>query len=367
MLDNKFVAALVILMLVLINVWLFQKVEGIFKPAKDFINIVMAPVLIAGLFYYVTNPLFQYLMKKFKLRKEIALAIVFVVVIFVFILFFSFVIPVIQSEFISLVSDWPRYYDSALEKLGDFLHSPWLKSVKPQLTQFNDRITSAVSDAFNRLLSLTVTSIGSIVDILTSTAISLMTAPFIYFFLLKDQEKIMPQVTRIFPVKARQPIKEVLRSMNEKVSKYISGKLFVCLCVGIIFFAGYSLIGLKYATVLSLIAAVLNIIPYVGSFIGFMLALIIAAVTSSSMMIKALIVIVIEQVLENGIISPIVLGNNVDMHPLTILFILLTAGNLFGFLGLLIGVPAYAVIKEVVVALFKWFTANSELYDENER
>lgn len=110
----------------------------------------------------------------------------------------------------------------------------------------------------------------------------------------------------------------------------------------------------------------MNIIPYLGSILATIPALVVALVDSPSMLIKVIIVFSIEQIIEGRVISPQILGSNLKMHPITIIFVLLTGGKLFGVVGVLFGIPGYAILKIIVVHIFQWYQSYSGLYENEE-
>ncbi|KFN92359.1 AI-2E family transporter [Tetragenococcus muriaticus] len=154
--------------------------------------------------------------------------------------------------------------------------------------------------------------------------------------------------------------------MNQQVSSYIRGQLTVAFAVAILFMVGFSIIGLDYAITLGVIAGFLNLVPYVGSFLAMIPAIFLGIVGGPVLLIQVIIVFAIEQLIEGRLISPLVLGNQLAIHPVTILFVLLTAGNLFGFFGVVLGVPAYAALKVVITNIFNWYKTISGVYTDDE-
>lgn len=128
-------------------------------------------------------------------------------------------------------------------------------------------------------------------------------------------------------------------------------------------YIGFTIIGLEYAPVLALIAAFTNVVPYLGPAIAITPALIVAIVTSPFMVVKLIIVWTIVQLIEGKFISPQIMGRNLRVHPITIIFIILTAGNLFGIVGILLAVPGYALLKVFVTHVFEFFKIRSKLYE----
>ncbi|HGF7455772.1 TPA: AI-2E family transporter, partial [Enterococcus faecium] len=191
------------------------------------------------------------------------------------------------------------------------------------------------------------------------------TMPFILFYLLKDGKQLAPYFVKFLPTRMQKPTLNVLSEMNSQVSSYIRGQLTVAFAVAIMFMIGFAVIGLEYAVTLGIIAGFLNLIPYLGSFLAMIPAIFLAIVAGPFMIIKVLIVFAVEQTIEGRLISPLVLGNQLAIHPVTILLVLLTSGKLFGIIGVILGIPVYAAAKVVITHVFEWYTTISSLYEEN--
>lgn len=116
-------------------------------------------------------------------------------------------------------------------------------------------------------------------------------------------------------------------------------------------------IGLNYALVLAIIASLTSIVPYLGPVIAITPAIIISAVTSPAMLVKLAVVWIIVQSIEGKFISPQVMGKNLSVHPITIIFVILIGGNLFGILGIIFAVPGYAVLKVIVLHILSGLKA----------
>src|SRR5690606_37285667 len=126
------------------------------------------------------------------------------------------------------------------------------------------------------------------------------------------------------------------------------GKALDSLCVGCLTYIGFLIIKLDYSLILALFTMFTNVLPSIGPQFGAIPALILGIIDFPLMALKVLIVIVVAQQLEGNLISPQVMGRTLNIHPLTIILLLLVAGSLGGFLGLLLAVPTYAVLKVIV-------------------
>lgn len=107
--------------------------------------------------------------------------------------------------------------------------------------------------------------------------------------------------------------------MNHALSAYIRGQIFVAICIGVLLFIGYLIIGLDYALLLAIIAMVTNVVPYLGPIIAIIPAIIIAFITSPFMLVKLAIVWAVVQLLEGKVISPQIMGRSLDIHPITVI------------------------------------------------
>jgi len=163
--------------------------------------------------------------------------------------------------------------------------------------------------------------------------------------------------------------------MDTQVGSYIQGQIIVATCIGLLLFIGYLIIGLDYAITLAIIAAVTSVIPYLGPMIAIIPAIIIALVESPFMLVKLAIVWAAVQFLEGNLISPNIMGRTMKIHPLTIIVVLLIAGNLFGIIGVILGIPGYAILKVFVTYLYdkfrerydRYYGEDNGLYSETEK
>jgi predicted PurR-regulated permease PerM len=157
-----------------------------------------------------------------------------------------------------------------------------------------------------------------------------------------------------------------MMEMNHQISSYIRGQIVISFCIGGLLYIGYLIIGLDYSLVLAVIAACTSIVPYLGPAIAITPALVVAMVTSPVMLLKMLVIWTIVQLIEGKFISPQIMGKTMHVHPITIIFVIITAGNLFGMIGIILAVPGYAILKVISTHLFRWFKLRTGLYDPPE-
>ena len=341
------------LLLLATLIFVFTKIRFVFSPVFTFFQTLFAPFLIAGFLFYLLNPLVKMLMKirikEFKVKRPLAIAIVFLLLISVLGLVISFFIPRLIEQIKSLVIGLPGYLGELqrfLTNLFNNSHIDWLQKV--DLHSYMNKFEGSLTSILKKFILSLTTSLGSVIGTITSVTVTLVTVPFILFYMLKDGEKLVPTVEKFFPEHNRSKVARLLHEMSATLSRYISGQMIECLFVGTFSAIGYSMTGIPYALLVGLFAGITNIIPYLGPYIGLMPALFLAFSKSLPMVFWVIVVCIVVQQLDGNLVYPNVIGKSLHLHPLTIIIILLVAGNIAGLLGMILGVPLYAVTKVVV-------------------
>ncbi|HJF87191.1 MAG TPA: AI-2E family transporter, partial [Companilactobacillus farciminis] len=271
-----------------------------------------------------------------------------------------------QSQIDSLVKNWPQYWDSLNKSLQNMFSDPKLHLVKERLVATNASITKNFEKSMSHVLPQTMNNLSSAVSVLTNVVMILLTAPFILFFMLKDDKKFKVSVVKFVPNRLKKSVSDMLSEISQALSSYITGQLTVAFWVAVMFFVGYLIIGQRYALILGIVAGILNLIPYIGSALALIPSLVIAAFIAPSMVIKVLIVFAVEQTIETRVISPIIVGNKMQMHPVTTILVLLVSAGLYGLVGMIAGIPIFAILKIICTRIFNWFKRNSSWYDDED-
>ena len=363
-LNNKVVTILLVSLLILLNFLILSKITYVFNPIKEFFSVIGLPIVMAGILFYLVNPLIDW-MEKRKIPRIAGIGIVFMVIIGLVVWGIIILIPIIREQTMSLIENWPTYWDKVISQFDNLLRSNIFSQLQAQLTDVNQSIIKSVSEQANSVVNSTFSGIGSVLGTMTNIVIGLITMPIILFFLLKDGRNLPHYTMKFIPTKMRLSTYNLLKEINTQISQYIRGQLLVAFFVAVMFWIGFAIIGLEYAVLLAILAGVLNLIPYLGSFLAIIPILIIALVASPAMLVKVIIVFAIEQTLEGRVIQPLILGSNLKIHPVTIIVVLLTAGKLFGVPGVILGIPMYAVLKVIFEHLFRWYQTNSGLYEQD--
>ncbi|GEQ05046.1 AI-2E family transporter [Staphylococcus gallinarum] len=342
---------LIVLILVGFAIFIFDQVSYIFKPFIIVFNTIAAPIIVSIILYYLLNPLVN-LMERYNIGRAWGVIILFLLIVGVISLAINLLIPVIGTQIKSFGHNFPHYVDKVnglIDRITKYsLISNSYSQIQDQLDALSKKIPSMISDYFNGF----GTKVKNVAEALVNVGVVIATTPFVLFFMLKDGHKFKEFSTNLMAPKFRKDFHDLLDKMSEQVGSYIQGQIIVSFCIGILLFIGYSIIGLDYSLILACIAAVTSVVPYIGPTIAISPAIIIALITSPIMLLKLIVVWTAVQFIEGHFISPNIMGKTLKIHPLTIIFILLSAGNLLGVVGVILGIPAYAILKVLVTHLF---------------
>ncbi|MGT2887173.1 AI-2E family transporter [Streptococcus didelphis] len=364
-LNNKSVVIVMVLLLLFLTILVFSKIAFLLEPVLAFLTILMLPLVISTILYYLTKPLVDFI-EKLGPNRTSSIFIVFALIICLLVWVFSGLFPMISKQLTTFLSDLPRYVGIVNKEMNKLLDSQWLISYQSELKDMLTNISKKALDYSESISKNAINWAGSFASAIARIAVSIIVSPFILFYFLRDSGKMKDGLVNVLPNGLRIPISRVLGDINKQLSGYVQGQVTVAIIVGFMFAIFFSLINLKYAITFAIVAGVLNMVPYLGSFLAMIPVLIMASVQGPLMLVKVLIVFTVEQTVEGRFVTPLVLGNKLSIHPITIMFLLLTAGSMFGVWGVFLIIPIYASIKVIVKEVFNWYKSISNLYIDNK-
>ena len=331
------------ILLVLLIIYVSTKVSFLFEPIIVFASTLFTPILIAGILYFIFNPIVRLLEKK--LPRTLSILLIYLV----FVAFIGFVLsavgPVFTKQVTDLFNNIPSYVKQIQIFIKQMSNSQWFTWIMNQDFVSVAKIESSIGEYLTSLPENITGSLTSVFGVVTNIALTAVTVPFILFYMLKDGHRFPNLAVKILPDKYKNEGLKIFKDLYETLAAYIQGQLIVCMFVGTACFIGFWIAGVKYALILGLIIAVTNIIPYVGPFLGATPAVIIAFLDSPTKAFIALIIVVAVQQTDGNLLSPLIIGRRLNTHPLTIILLLIGAGSFGGILGMILAVPAYALLK----------------------
>jgi predicted PurR-regulated permease PerM len=277
------------------------------------------------------------------------------------------IIPVLVTQAADLGGRIPGY----ITQLQELLSSE--TTIMP--AWFSDQL-SQVKESFAALLKEGAGLIGTIFQQIWNSGMALLdiaalfvVTPVVAFYLLLDWDRMIERVDGWIPRDHVETVRDLARQINQAIAGFVRGQGSVCLILGLIYAVGLSIVGLNFGLLIGLFAGIISFIPYVGSMVGLVLALVVAIVQfwPDFIMIGAVIgVFVVGQFFEGNILQPRLVGSSVGLHPVWLMFALFAFGALFGFVGMLIAVPAAASVGVLVrFALSRYL--DSDLYHGEQR
>ena len=364
-LDNKAITVFLVTLLLGLNIFILSKISFLFFPVIDFLSVVMLPVILSGLLFYLLNPLVD-LMEKYKINRVLAISIIFVIIAILLIIGLAVAIPNLQRQVVIFAQNVPSYLEDADRVINDLVTKRLPDDFRPQLEQVLANFSTQATAWASNISSKAVNWVSALISGTSQVIVALIIMPFMLFYLLRDGKGLRDYITQFLPNKLREPVGKVLSEVNQQLSNYVRGQITVAVIVAIMFIILFKIIGLRYAVTLGITAGFLNLVPYLGSFLAMIPALVLGLIAGPVMLLKVIIVFIVEQTIEGRFVSPLILGSQLNIHPITILFVLLTSGSMFGIWGVLLGIPIYASAKVVISAIFDWYKGVSGLYEPVE-
>ncbi|MGI2326948.1 AI-2E family transporter [Planococcus sp. YIM B11945] len=360
---------LIALLLIGLVIFIFREVSFIFNPLLVFMKTIVLPVILALVLYYLLRPVLR-LLEGMKVTRIWGIVIIFVGVSGLLALLIVLVYPFLRTQTQTLIMEFPTYFMQLLTDFHDFLSNNSYVGEYYVNSNFNiEELLTTLPDTINQTFETTATTvlagITGFISTVTGVLLSIVVVPFILFYLLKDGERFPETIIKALPPRMREDTRTVFQEADKQIGAYIQGKLIVGAFIGVMVYIGFLIIGLDYALLFGFLAGVTSIVPYIGPAIAFAPAAIVGIVISPFMLVKVGIVWTVVQILESNIISPQVMGKTMFIHPITIIFVLLTAGSLFGLVGVIFGIPAYALVKVLVAHFYKLFKRRYNKHETN--
>ena len=340
-----------------------SQINSIKASVNDFIG-TLQPFIIGGALAYLLNFILKfyedYILshKTFKRLKKsgkrgIGLLLTYITATIITYLFIQFVLPQLLDSIIGLVNNIPQYLNDLTRVTNDIFDN---LNLQPEYI-------SLITDKFGEAITYIITLISNLVPVIgnfivdaTSSILNIIIGIIISIYILIDKEKFMALGKKIvYALCSEEKAKFILRlatQSNMTFSRFIGGKILDSFIIGLLTFVILTIFKMPYILLISVIVGVTNIIPFFGPFIGGIPAAIIILFVSPIQALWFVVIIIVIQQIDGNIIGPKILGDSIGISAFWILFSLLVAAKFMGFVGMIIGVPLfaifYSIIKEIV-------------------
>lgn len=323
---------------------------------------ILTPFVVGALLAYLGDPLADRL-ETWKMSRTTAVVIVFFVMLMVFVAVLLLLIPALESQVARLIGDLPRY----LEWIRD-IAIPWLeKRLGLELGTIDaGRFVDLVKQDWQRAGGFAASLAGSITRsgaAILAWAMNFLLVPVVAFYLLRDWDRIVAQIGDLLPRRWVPTAARLARESDEVLSAFLRGQLSVMVALGGIYSLGLWLVGLNTALVIGMTAGMISFVPYLGTFVGLVLGVLAALVQFHDLWHPGWVLAVfgVGQMLEGMVLTPLLVGDKIGLHPVTVIFAVMAGGHLFGFLGILLALPVASVIMVLLRHVHDLYK-ESELY-----
>lgn len=322
---------------------------------------ILLPFVAGMALAYFLDPVADWLERR-GLSRMMATVVILICFVLVFTVALMVIIPVIVSQLNEFGKALPGY----IGKLQELIASPqaflpdWLSTQIETVKQNFSDVMSEGAGFIGGLLKQIWASGRTLLDVFSL----LIVTPVVAFYILLDWDKMVDKVDSWIPRDQSATVRQLARDMDAAIAGFVRGQGSICIILGIFYAVGLSLIGLNFGLLIGFAAGMISFIPYIGSFVGLILSIGVAFVQfwpDYTWIIATAVVFFAGQFIEGNILQPKLMGARIGLHPVWLMFALFAFGAMFGFVGLLIAVPAAAVVGVLVrFALSRYL--ESDLY-----
>ncbi|HEY4191164.1 MAG TPA: AI-2E family transporter [Mesorhizobium sp.] len=310
---------------------------------------ILLPFVAGMVLAYFLDPVADRL-QRLGLSRIMATVVILVTFIVVLVLAFVILVPVLATQMADFAGKLPEYL-TRLQALITSFDPQWLEEkFGVNAASLRDGLNSVLTSGFG-LLTTVFTSIWSSGVALVSVVSLFVVTPVVAFYMLLDWDRMVAKVDSWVPRDHVSTVRAIATDINTATAGFVRGQGTLCLVLGAMYAVGLTLTGLNFAILIGLFAGLISFIPYVGSLTGLVLAVGVAFVQfwpDWTMVVAVAAVFFVGQFIEGNILSPKLVGKSVGLHPVWLMFSLFAFGALFGFVGLLIAVPASAAVAVLV-------------------
>lgn len=332
---------------------------------------VLAPILTpfalsAGL-AYIGDPLVDRLEKvgkgRFRLGRTGGVLIVFTLMFGIILFLPLLLIPLLEQQVSSFLNKLPSY----IEWIRDTALPALMASLDIEAELSTGSLVEVLKSHWQQAGGIAASILGSLSNsgmAIFAWLMNMMLVPVVTFYLLRDWDKLVASINGLLPRNVEPTVSQIARESDQVLSAFFRGQLMVMLILAIFYSTALSIIGLDLAILVGLIAGFVSFVPYLGPIVGLLMAGIAAAVQFQDVLHVALAlgVFFAGQALEGMVLTPKLVGDQIGLHPVAVIFAILAGGQLFGFIGVLLALPASAVVM-VILRHFHAGYLSSTMYD----
>ncbi|CAA0109030.1 Putative transport protein [BD1-7 clade bacterium] len=323
---------------------------------------ILMPFLVAGFLAYLTDPVVDRLEAR-GVGRTWGVIIVFVILTAFMVLAVGLLLPLLARQLVSFIQQIPDYIEWVQGHLMPWIQQTFgINDAGVPVDELRQLLTENWQKAGGFARTLLQSATSSTLSIVTTLG-NLVLIPVVFFYLLRDWDHMIAGIADTIPRAWVGQVTDLAKASNEVLSAFIRGQLMVMFTLGTIYSIGLSIVGLDLALFLGTLAGLFSVVPYLGTFVGIASATVAAYLQFHELMPVLYVGIVfgIGQMIESMVLTPLLVGDKVGLHPVVVIFAVMAGGQLAGFTGILLALPISAVLM-VFVRHFLDKYKDSELY-----
>lgn len=343
------------------RLWAWLAIGAAFLALLYLLSPILAPFLAGAIFAYILNPLVGRLAGR-RVNRTVAVVLVLLLCVLALVALLLVVLPLFAKELRMMAERLPAFLDW-LNRVA----APWLAQHLGREVQFDlGMLRQLLGDALQSNQDLVPRLLGSARIggmALLGIAVNAMLIPVVLFFLLRDWRGIVARAEHLIPRPQIDRARAILGEIDAVLAEFLRGQVLVMLVMSTFYVGALWLAGLDFALPIGLITGMLVFIPYVGAITGVVLGTIAALLQFGTLPEIAWVWLAFAagQALEGMVVTPWLVGDRIGLHPVAVIFALLAFGQVFGFFGILLALPASAALLVALRHVRAAYLA-SELY-----
>ncbi|MFN5540810.1 MAG: AI-2E family transporter [Betaproteobacteria bacterium] len=306
---------------------------------------ILAPFLAAGILAYIFNPVVNRMAAR-GISRTLGSVLAVLMLMIAVALLLMIILPLFYKEIAQLTQLIPNFLDQAKNNLVPWINAKIGVEINLDPSSVRQFIQDNLSDA-SGVAKRIFSSVGTGGLAVVGALVNLGLIPVVFFYVVRDWPMMISRVDAMIPRRFHQGISDIAIEIDAVLSEFLRGQLLVMLIMSAFYVTGLWAVGLKFALPVGLITGLMVFIPYLGVGLGMLLGTIAAVMQYDNMMVGVALVWAIfgvGQIIESFLVTPKFVGERIGLHPVAVIFALLAFGQVFGFFGILLALPASAAI-----------------------
>lgn len=309
---------------------------------------ILLPFVVGMAIAYILDPVCD-MLERWGLSRKWATAVVTLLFVVLVVVALISIVPILAQELTDFLATLPDLLRQAQKRLIPLYQTFRWRLNLPAISELNGIVQEKLGNAVSWLAQALQELVGRSLALASLLSLFFIT-PVVTFYLLRDWDLLVSRIDSLLPRQYKDTIRGQIREIDRTLAGFARGQAMVCLILATYYATTLAVIGLPFGIVVGLAAGLLTFIPYVGAMTGFVISIAIALAQFDDWTRVGMVagVFILGQALEGNVLTPKLVGDRVGLHPVWIIFALLSGGALFGFMGLLLAVPVAAALGVLV-------------------